>query len=92
MQDGVAVLYLFATMLHTGALGSLLAFSTAPWYLADAMRTSAWGLSPIEDQQLGGLIMWIPAGTVYVIAGVWVMARWLAASAARAASPLHEIR
>lgn len=92
MHDGVAVLYLFATMLHTGALGALLALSNAPWYTTDAVRTAVWGLSPLEDQQLGGLIMWIPAGTVYVIAGVWLMARWLAASAARAASPLQQLR
>jgi len=39
--------------------------------------TTSWGLSPIEDQQLGGLIMWIPAGLLYAIAGLALLAGWL---------------
>ena len=80
MREGVAVLYLFATMLHTGALGALLTVSTAPWY--PLATTAAWGLSALEDQQIGGLIMWIPAGTVYIAAALWLMARWMSGSAA----------
>ncbi|HZQ62198.1 MAG TPA: cytochrome c oxidase assembly protein [Casimicrobiaceae bacterium] len=86
VRGGVAVLYLFGTMLHTGALGALLTVSTAPWYLA--ATDPAWGVSAIEDQQIGGLIMWIPAGTVYVFAALWVMARWLAHSGTRIAAPI----
>lgn len=88
MREGVAVLYLFATMLHTGALGALLTVSTAPWYRA--ATDPAWGISALEDQQIGGLIMWIPAGTVYVFAALWIMARWLAASGGRDAAALRE--
>jgi cytochrome c oxidase assembly factor CtaG len=36
-----------------------------------------WGLTPLEDQQLGGLIMWIPAGAVYMLAALALAARWL---------------
>jgi cytochrome c oxidase assembly factor CtaG len=57
-------LYLFTTMLHTGALGALLTLSPAVWYAPYNATALAWGLSPLEDQQLGGLIMWIPAGAV----------------------------
>lgn len=81
MRDAAAVLYLFATMLHTGALGALLTVSTTPWY--PTATDSAWGISAIEDQQIGGLIMWIPAATVYIFAALWIMARWLAQSSAR---------
>jgi putative membrane protein len=67
---GVAVLYLFTTAMHTGLLGALLSLAGAPWYPAYAGTTEAWGLTLLEDQQLGGLIMWIPAGVVYIVAGL----------------------
>jgi putative membrane protein len=75
---GHAMLSLFSTMMHTGALGALFTFSETVWY--PAYGDSAWhafGLSPLEDQQLGGLIMWIPGGLAYVIAGLALMASWL---------------
>lgn len=74
---GLAVLNLFTTAIHSGALGALLTFATRTWYPAYATRTEAWGLTALEDQQLGGLIMWIPAGLVYVIAGLALFAGWL---------------
>jgi len=61
------VLSLFTTMLHTGALGALMAFSRASWYPGYALA----------DQQLAGLIMWIPAGTVYPLAALWLVSRTL---------------
>ena len=80
---GAAVFYLFATALQTGALGALLTFSSHLWYPAYAATTGVWGLSPIDDQQLGGLIMWIPGSIAYVLAGLYMFARWLNAAEAR---------
>ena len=74
---GLGVLYLFTTALHTGALGALLTFANSVWYPAYAATAPVWGLSPIEDQQLGGLIMWIPGGMAYVVAGLILFAGWL---------------
>lgn len=74
---GAAVLYIFTTAVHTSVLGALLTFSPTVWYPAYSATTSAWGLTPLEDQQLGGLIMWVPAGLTYVIAGVWLLALWI---------------
>ncbi len=81
---GLAVLYLFTTALHTGLLGALLSLAGAPWYPAYEATTWAWGLSPLEDQQLGGLIMWIPAGIVYIVASLLLFAAWLRESERRA--------
>jgi putative membrane protein len=61
------VLSLFTTMLHTGALGALMTLSRAPWYAGYAL----------EDQQLAGLVMWIPAGTAYPLAALWLISRSL---------------
>ena len=70
---GQAVLSLFATSVHSGVLGALLTFSRAPWY-------APYGAGAIEDQQLAGLIMWIPASIAYLIASLIVARRWLVES------------
>jgi putative membrane protein len=74
---GAAVLYLFTTSIHSGALGALITFASSVWYPAYAGTTGEWGLTPLEDQQLGGLIMWIPAGLVYIFAGLALFACWM---------------
>lgn len=81
---GAAVLYLFGTMLHTGALGALLTFSTTLWYPAYGGAAAAWGLTPLEDQEVAGLVMWIPAGASYLIAALVLLAQWMRASEERA--------
>jgi hypothetical protein len=77
---GTAVFYLFATALQTGALGALLTFAPHLWYPAYAATTAPWGLTPLEDQQLAGLVMWVPMGTLYTCAGLFFAHRWLSRS------------
>jgi cytochrome c2 len=81
---GAATLYVFTTSIHSGALGALLTFSSTLWYPAYHVSPLAWGLTPVEDQQLGGLLMWIPAGLVYLFAGLALIAGWLRQTEARA--------
>jgi putative membrane protein len=73
---GSAVGCLFVTMLHTGALGVLLTFSGEVWYPTATAHASAWGLTALEDQQLGGLVMWVVGSLPYVIAALALAARW----------------
>jgi putative membrane protein len=73
----VAVLYLFTTAVHTSLLGALLTFSSRLWYPLYASNTAAWGLTPLEDQQLAGVIMWVPAGLAYMVAALAIAASWL---------------
>ena len=58
----IAFLLLFATGLQMSLLGALLTFAGAPLFSVHQFTTAAWGLSWLQDQQLGGLVMWIPAG------------------------------
>ncbi len=74
---GAGVLYVFTTAVHTGILGALLTFSSRPWYSPYLRTTEAWGYTPLEDQQLGGLIMWVPASLVYLAAGLYLFSAWL---------------
>ena len=67
----VAIVSLFATMLQTGALGALMTLSRQPWYAG----------TTLEDQQLAGLIMWVPAGLAYPMAALLIGSQWLRRSA-----------
>ncbi len=73
----------FAAMGHTTLLGALLALAPAPWYPLFTGGPEAWGLSPLEDQQLAGLIMWVPMAGVYLLAALARLAKLLAAPASR---------
>jgi cytochrome c oxidase assembly factor CtaG len=79
---------LFATSLVEGALGALMALSASPWYSAyAAMGLSGIGLSPTADQQLAGLIMWIPGGLVHGAAALGLLYAWLKANHGDAVAP-----
>ncbi len=74
---GSGVLYIFTTAMHTGILGALLTFAPRPWYPAYSGTTQAWRLTPLQDQQIGGLIMWVPASLVYLGTGLLLFAAWM---------------
>lgn len=82
---GVSVLFVFATALHTGALGALLTFTREVWYPVHAARTLVYAADPLADQQLAGLIMWIPAGVLMLSIGLGLFAAWLGALSRREA-------
>ena len=70
-----AIVALFVTMLATGALGALLTFAPSPWYAT--IGAPPFGGSALDDQQLGGLVMWVPGGIVYVAAALALAHRLL---------------
>jgi putative membrane protein len=83
MDYGVGILYLFTTSIHSGVLGALITFARQVVYPVYNESTRSWGLTPLEDQQLGGLIMWVPAGLVYIVAGLALCAGWMRESERR---------
>jgi putative membrane protein len=77
LTGGSGVLYLFTTSLHAGALGVLITFSPQAWYTYYAETTAAWGLTLLQDQQLAGIIMWMPAAAVYIGLAAAIFALWI---------------
>jgi putative membrane protein len=71
VRVGTAALYVVTTIIHSGALAALLTFAPAPLYAG----------STLEGQQLGGLIMWVPAAYGLVLAGLVACNRLLEANA-----------
>lgn len=74
---GAAAVAVFTTAVHSSALGALLTFSASAWYPSYLDTAPDWGLTALEDQQLGGLIMWVPGGVVFLVAGLALVGQWL---------------
>ena len=82
-DQAIAGVSLFTTMLHMGALGAFLTLASSVWYPTYLGTASAFSLSALEDQQLGGLVMWIPSGLIYIVCLVAIAARLLEDKGAR---------
>lgn len=84
LQHGPALLLIVSTAVLSGLPGALMIFAPRPLYPAHAAGVAKWGLTLMEDQQLAGLIMWIPAGAAYIVAAIMVFLEWLRESEVRA--------
>ncbi|MCU1344470.1 MAG: hypothetical protein JWL70_736 [Acidimicrobiia bacterium] len=73
----MAVVVLFVAGLGSGALAALLTLSPTVLYSVHANTTGAWHLTPLEDQQLAGAIMWVPGGLIYAVAALVSLVQWL---------------
>jgi len=76
LGTGAQVLYLFLGGMPLVALGAGLTFA-APLYAPYIHAPRVWGLSPATDQQLGGLIMWVPGNIIYIVVVSIVFIRWM---------------
>lgn len=74
---GTAAWHLFVTMMHTTILGALIALAPRVAYMAQTQSAPEWGLTPLEDQQLAGIVMWVPSGIIYAGAALAMLALWI---------------
>src|SRR5699024_5856286 len=82
-QGGVGLFMVFTAALGTGALSALITFSPNVLYAHQADAVAAWGMDRLEDQQLGGAIMWVPGGFIHLSVAVALFAGWLQRRPAR---------
>jgi len=83
---GPAILYLFLASLFNSILGIAITFAPLGTYSAYlhprdqlgilSLIRDQWRISPLGDQQLGGLLMWVPAGLIYFIFIVGAIVKW----------------
>ena len=74
----VALLLLFASAVQGSALGAVLLFASTPLYGAHRHGAQLWDVSPLQDQQLAGGLMWLPPTLLYVVTMGWLLVRWFA--------------
>ena len=80
VSGGLGVLLVFAMAMQSVFLAVLLTFARTPWYSGYATTTASWGLDPLADQQVAGVIMWIPAGGIYLAAALVLLVTWIRAT------------
>ena len=80
VSGGLGVLLVFAMAMQSVFLSVLLTFARTPWYSGYAETTAPWGLDPLTDQQLAGVIMWIPAGGIYLVVALALLVTWIRAT------------
>ncbi len=86
LHYAMTVPFLFLTVLQSSVLGALMTFTEQPWYSYYAGTTPHWGLTPLQDQQLAGIIMWMPGGAVFTLLTIGYFAAWLRALEKRSES------
>jgi putative membrane protein len=74
---GAGAIAIVGTMIQMGLLGALMTFAPEPRFAHYLGRAPELGLTALEDQQLAGLIMWVPSALPYVIGGLALAAAWL---------------
>jgi len=84
----ICLLAQFATLLQMGLLGAILTLAPRLLYSAHTFSTLPWHLTPLEDQQLGGLVMWIPGCAVLAFVMLWSLGRMLRRNARSASNPV----
>jgi putative membrane protein len=74
-----SAVHLFATMIALTALGALITLSPRLLYAVYHDRAEPYGLTSLGDQQLAGLIMWVPGCAIYAAAAICLLGFWLTA-------------
>ena len=80
VSGGLGVLLVFAMAMQSVFLAVLLTFARTPWYSGYAATTASWGLDQLTDQRLAGVIMWIPAGGIYLVVALALLVTWIRAT------------
>lgn len=74
---GAGVFYMGLYGLQSSGLGALLTLASAPWYPVYASSSRLLGVSPLFDQQMAGVIMWLPEASIYLVGALMMLKGWL---------------
>jgi putative membrane protein len=72
-----AIAAILASTVQMGLLGALITFAARPLYAPHLGSALSWGVLPLEDQQLAGIVMWAPGSAAYLMAALWIGRNWL---------------
>jgi cytochrome c oxidase assembly factor CtaG len=77
LGNGVRIILVFFMAVQGSVLGALITFAQRPLYESHAAIPAVWGIAPLADQQLAGLIMWVPPALLYIGVAAYLFVRWL---------------
>jgi putative membrane protein len=87
IDGGSTVLLIFATKVQSGTLGAIITFTPRPLYPVYEAGAAAFGLTPMQDQYMAGLIMGTVSGLAFVVAGAAVFLAWMRGMESRGRRP-----
>lgn len=88
---GLRMGYVLAALAQNEILAVAIALASSPWYTYYTTVPRLWGLSALDDQRLGGAIMWIPGGMMYALTAVILLARLLGAEENKTAREVERV-
>jgi cytochrome c2 len=91
LDYGASVLFVATAAVISGLPGALMILASRPLYGGHAHGAADWGLTLLQDQQLGGVIMWVPAGFAYLAAISILFVAWLREAERRSAGGLRRL-
>lgn len=74
---GTRILLLFVTTLQITLLALMIMLSSTIWYpIYMSENLSRWGITALQDQQIGGLLMWLPGGLLFISMMLYLLHSW----------------
>ncbi len=74
---GGSLVFVATTAVLSSLPGALMVLAPGPLYPAHSEGVAEWHMTLLQDQQLAGIIMWVPAASVYLAAFCYLFIRWL---------------
>ena len=87
---GLCLMFVAAFSVQMGMLGAILTFASHPFYIS-ATSPLPWGFTPLQDQQLAGVVMWVPVGLVHLSTMAILFLAWLKHAEQRAAASVARL-
>ena len=77
LNDGARALYVMTAAIVTDLPGVVMLFAPRAICTMPGENAAAFGLTPLADQQIAGLLMWVPANLVFFGIATFLFARWI---------------
>jgi len=78
LSQGARALFVMTAAVATDLPGVLMVFAPQPYSTMPHENAAAWGITAMQDQQIAGLLMWVPANIVFFSFATWLFAQWIA--------------
>lgn len=91
LGHGARALYVMTAAIATDLPGVIMVFSPTPFCAMPGENATHWGLTPLDDQRIAGLLMWVPANLVFFSIATWLFSRWIADRPASLLSEHQEV-
>jgi cytochrome c oxidase assembly factor CtaG len=80
VNDGARALMVMTAAILTDLPGVVMLFAPRAICVMPGENAARFGLTPLSDQQLAGLLMWVPANLVFFGVATFLFARWISSS------------